>query len=72
MTLKFLILAASLMVVASTVAVLVAQSNVRRNVRQNQWPTAISNYNQAFKLNIKPPLWPESKKSGGTNGLTTK
>jgi hypothetical protein len=72
MKLKFLLLAAILMVVASTVTVLVMQSNAHRRMQQSQLPTAISNYNQTFKLNTSPPLWPDSQKSGGTNGLTAK
>jgi len=72
MKLKFLLLAAILMMVASTATVLVTQSNARRKTQQSQLPTAISNYNQTFKLNTSPPLWPDSQKSGGTNGLTAK
>lgn len=72
MKLKFLLLAAILMMVASTATVLVTQSNAHRKTQQSQLPAAISNYNQTFKLNTSPPLWPETQKSGGTNGLTTK
>jgi hypothetical protein len=72
MKLKFLLLAVILMTVASTVAVLVTQSNAHHKPRQSQLPAAISNYNQTFKLNTSPPLWPNSQKSGGTNGLTAK
>lgn len=72
MKLKFLLLAAILMMVASTIAVLVTQSNTHRKARQSQLPAAISNYNQTFKLNTSPPLWPDSQKSGGTNGLSAK
>jgi hypothetical protein len=72
MKLKFLLLAGILMMIASTVTVLVMQSNARRRTQPSQLPTAISNYNQTFKLNTSPPLWPDSQKSGGTNGLTAK
>ena len=76
MKLKFLLLAGIIVMIASTVTVLVMQSNVEkarhRKEQPSQLPTAISNYNQTFKLNTSPPLWPESQKSGGTNGLTAK
>jgi hypothetical protein len=72
MKLKFLLLAGILMMIASTVTVLVMQSNAHRRAQPSQLPTAISNYNQTFKLNTSPPLWPDSQKSGGTNGLTAK
>ena len=76
MKLKFLLLAAVIVMVGSTVTVLVVQSNVEkarlRKEQQSQLPTAISNYNQTFKLNTSAPIWPESQKSGGTNGLPTK
>jgi hypothetical protein len=72
MKLKFLLLAGILMMIASTVTVLVMQSSAHRRTQPGQLPTAISNYNQTFKLNTSPPLWPDSQKSGGTNGLTAK
>jgi len=73
---KFLLLAATILMVGSTITVLLVQSNAQkdrlREARQSQLPTAISNYNQTFKLNPSPPVWPESQKSGGTNGLPPK
>ena len=71
MKLKFLLLAAILLVVGSTITILL-QPNRRRQARPSQWPTAISNYNQTFKLTTRPPLWPASQKNGGTNGLPAK
>jgi flagellar basal body-associated protein FliL len=76
MKLKFLLLAAITLMVGSTMTVLVVQSNAQkaqlRKAQQSQLPAAISNYNQTFKLNTSPPLWPEKQKSGGTNGLSSK
>ena len=71
MKLKILLLAAILLVVGSTITILL-QPNTRRQAQPSQWPTAISNYNQTFKLNTRPPLWPASQKNGGTNGLPAK
>jgi len=71
MKLKILLLAAILLVVGSTITILL-QPNTRRQAQPSQWPTAISNYNQTFKLNTSPPLWPASQKNGGTNGLPAK
>ena len=71
MKLKVLLLAAILLIIGSTVTILL-QSNRRRQAQPSQWPTAISNYNQTFKLNTRPPLWPASQKNGGTNGLPAK
>ena len=71
MKLKFLLLAAILLVVGSTITILL-QPNTRRQAQPSQWPTAISNYNQTFKLNTRPPLWPALQKNGGTNGLPAK
>ena len=71
MKLKILLLAAILLVVGSTITMLL-QPNSRRQAQPSQWPTAISNYNQTFKLNTSPPLWPASQKNGGTNGLPAK
>ena len=71
MKLKILLLAAILLVVGSTITSLL-QPNTRRQAQPSQWPTAISNYNQTFKLNTSPPLWPASQKNGGTNGLPAK
>ena len=71
MKLKFLLLAAILLIIGSTITILL-QSNSRRQAQPSQWPTAISNYNQTFKLNTRPPLWPASQKNGGTNGLPAK
>ena len=76
MKLKILLLAATIVMVGSTITVLVVQSNNQkarlRQSQQSQLPIAISNYNQTFKLNTSPPLWPETQKSGGTNGLPAK
>jgi hypothetical protein len=76
MKLKILLLAATIVMVGSTITVLVVQSNNQkarlRQSQQSQFPAAISNYNQTFKLNTSPPLWPETQKSGGTNGLPAK
>ncbi len=71
MKLKILLLAAILLVVGSTITILL-QPNRRPQAQPSQWPTAISNYNQTFKLNTRPPLWPASQKNGGTNGLPAK
>jgi len=71
MKLKVLLLAAILLVVGGTITILL-QPNSRRQAQPSQWPTAISNYNQTFKLNTSPPLWPASQKNGGTNGLPAK
>jgi hypothetical protein len=71
MKLKFLLLAAILLIIGSTITILL-QPNPRRQAQPSQWPTAISNYNQTFKLNTRPPLWPASQKNGGTNGLPAK
>jgi hypothetical protein len=70
MKIKLVLLIALIAVVGSSITVLVMDSKARK-VRQapaSQLPTALSNYNQTFKLNTNPPLWPESQKSGGTNG----
>jgi hypothetical protein len=76
MKLKILLLAATILMGGSTVTVLIVQSNNQearlRQSQQSQLPIAISNYNQTFKLNTSPPLWPETQKSGGTNGLPPK
>ena len=72
MKLKFSLLAAILLIIGSTVTVLLFQSNTRRQAQPGQWPAAISNYNQTFKLNTRPPLWPDPQKNGGTNGLPAK
>ena len=71
MKLKFLLLAAILLIIGITITILL-QPNPRRQAQPSQWPTAISNYNQTFKLNTRPPLWPDPQKNGGTNGLTAK
>jgi len=68
---KVLLLAAILLIIGSTITILL-QSNSRRQAQPSQWPTTISNYNQTFKLNTRPPLWPASQKNGGTNGLPAK
>ena len=68
---KVLLLAASLLIIGSTITILL-QPNSRRQAQPSQWPTAISNYNQTFKLNTRPPLWPASQNNGGTNGLPAK
>jgi hypothetical protein len=67
---KFLLLIAFIAVAGSSVVVLVVNSPARkeRQAPPSQLPTALSNYNQTFKLNTNPPLWPEPQKSGGTNG----
>lgn len=72
MKLKFLLLAAILLMIGSTVTVLMVPSSTHRPAQPSQWPTAISNYNETFKLNTNKPLWPESQTSGGTNGLPAK
>ena len=76
MKLKLILLAAFLVMAGSTVTVLVVQSNAQkarlRQSQQSQLPAAISNYNQTFKLNTSKPLWPETQRSGGTNGLLAK
>ena len=72
MKLKFLLLAAILLIIGSTVTVLMVQPSTHRHAQPSQWPTAISNYNQTFKLNTRPPLWPAPQKNGGTNGLPAK
>jgi len=71
MKLKFILMAAILLIIGSTITILL-QPNRRRQAQPSQWPTAISNYNQTFKLNTRPPLWPASQKNGGTNGLPAK
>ena len=72
MKLKFLLLSAILLIIGSTVTVLMVQPSPHRQAQPSQWPTAISNYNQTFKLNTRPPLWPALQKNGGTNGLPAK
>jgi hypothetical protein len=72
MKLKILLLAAILLIIGSTVTVLMVQPSTHRHAQPSQWPTAISNYNQTFKLNTRPPLWPAPQKNGGTNGLPAK
>ena len=72
MKLKFLLLAAILLIIGSTVTVLMVQPSTHRQAQSSQWPPAISNYNQTFKLNTRPPLWPALQKNGGTNGLPAK
>jgi flagellar basal body-associated protein FliL len=72
MKLKILLLAVILLVVGSTITVLMVQPSTHRQAQPSQWPTAISNYNQTFKLNTRPPLWPASQINGGTNGLPAK
>jgi hypothetical protein len=76
MKLKLILLAAFLVMAGSTVTVLVVQSNAQkarlRQSQQSQLPAAISNYNQTFKLNTSKPLWSETQRSGGTNGLPAK
>ena len=72
MKLKILLPAAILLIIGSTVTVLMVQPSTHRQAQSSQWPTAISNYNQTFKLNTRPPLWPALQKNGGTNGLPAK
>ena len=72
MKLKILLLAAILLIIGSAVTVLMVQPSTHRQSEPSQWLTAISNYNQTFKLNTSPPLWPASQKNGGTNGLPAK
>lgn len=72
MKIKLLLLIALIAVVGGSITVLVRDSKARkgRQTPPSQLPTALSNYNQTFKLNTNPPLWPEPQKSGGTNGRT--
>jgi hypothetical protein len=76
MKLKILLLAAIIVMAGSTVTVLIVQSNAKkarlRQSPQSQLPAAISNYNQTFKLSTSKPLWPDTEKNGGTNGLPAK
>ena len=76
MKLKLMLVAAVIVMAGSTVTVLVIQSNAQkarlRQSQPSQLPAAISNYNQTFKLNTSKPLWPETQRSGGTNGLSAK
>jgi len=71
---KFLLLIAFIAVAGSSVVVLVVNSSARKERQSppSQLPTALSNYNQTFRLNANPPLWPEAQKSEGTNGPSGK
>jgi len=70
MKLKILILIAGTAIVGSSITIAVIQSRDHRETRQqrqahesqNRIGTAISNYNQTFKLNTNPPIWPEAHK----------
>jgi hypothetical protein len=70
MKIKLLLSIALIAIVSGSVIVLLVDSNARkeRKTPASQLPTALSNYNQTFKLNTNPSLWPEPQKSGGTNG----
>ena len=76
MKLKLILLAAIILMTGTTVVVMLfqphGQSNSAGSPARSPIPAAISNYNQAFKLNTQPPLWPATQNSGGTNGLTAK
>lgn len=78
MKLKIILIIAGLAIAGSTVTIIVIQSKdsaKRREVERQKAESAdrlqstLSNYNQTFKLNTNPPLWP----SGATNqGLPDK
>ena len=76
MKLKLILLAAIILMTGTTVVVLLVQPHGQSNSAgpstRTPIPAAISNYNQTFKLNTQPPLWPATQNSGGTNGLTAK
>lgn len=67
---KILILIAGAAIVGSSITITVIQSREPREARQqrqaqesqNRIGTAISNYNQTFKLNTNPPIWPQAHK----------
>jgi hypothetical protein len=67
MKLKILIIIGTA-VIGSSITIAVIQSRERTERRQqaeesqNRMSTAISNYNQTFKLNTNPPIWPDAKK----------
>ena len=76
MKLKLILLAAIILMTGTTVVVLLfqphGQTNSAGSPARSPLPSALSNYNQTFKLNTQPPLWPATQNSGGTNGLTPK
>ncbi len=76
MKLKLILIAAIILMTGMTVVVLLVQthgqSNRAASPTNSPIPAAISNYNQTFKLNTQPPLWPATQNSGGTNGLPAK
>jgi len=76
MKLKLILIAAVILMAGTTVVVLLVQphgqSNHSTSPANSPIPSAISNYNQTFKLNTQPPLWPATQNTGGTNGLPAK
>lgn len=61
MKLKIILLIAGIAVIGSTIVVILnphRQPQPRFQAIERDWPTAVSNYSNTFKLNTKPPIWP--------------
>jgi hypothetical protein len=64
--LKIIVVAAGVAIASVTVVVIVQQSrqshrkvSPTQNALKGGLPAAISNYSKTFKLNTKPPIWPQ-------------
>ena len=60
MKLKIILLIAGIAVVGSTVVVILNPPRSPRpkfQTMEHDWPTAVSNYSNTFKLNTNPPIW---------------
>ena len=69
MKLKILLFITGITMVASSIIVLVIQTDDRKinfAPPKNQLPAAISNYTKTFKLNQSPAIWAPST-NGNTN-----
>jgi hypothetical protein len=60
MKLKIILLIAGIALVGSTVVVILnspRRPQPKFGTIERDWPTAVSNYSNAFKLNTNPPIW---------------